>query len=74
VAKGQQDSITILLGIKGYDTGKVRGEDFVVEVEGRPKRRPCPCCGCTYVYSHGKGKTRKVLHSWSNGKKVYLEL
>jgi len=76
VAKSQQDSITILLGIKGYDAGEVRvwGKDIVVEVEGRPKRGPCPFCGCTYVYSHGKGKTRKVLHSWSNGKKVYLEL
>ena len=76
MAKSQQDSITILLGIKGYDAGEVRvwGKDIVVEVEGRPKRGPCPFCGCTDVYSHGKGKTRKVLHSWSNGKKVYLEL
>jgi len=76
MAKSQQDSITILLGIKGYKVGKVREgeEDFVVEVESLPKRGPCPCCGCTYVYSNGKGKIREVLHSWSRGKKVYLEL
>ena len=76
MAKGQQDGITILLGIKGYEVGKVRerDEDFVVEIESLPKREPCPCCGCTYVYSNGKGKIRKVLHSWSRGKNVYLEL
>ena len=73
MAKGQQDGITILLGIKGYEVGKVMEgeEDFVVEVESIPRRGPCPRCGYTYVYSNGK--IRKVLHSWSRGKKVYLE-
>ena len=56
MAKGQQGSITILLGIKGYEVGKVMEgeEDFVVEVESIPRRGPCPCCGCTYVYSKVK--------------------
>jgi len=41
MAKGQQDGITILLGIKECEAGKVREgeEDFVVEVESLPKKR-----------------------------------
>ena len=76
MAKGQQNGITIPLGIKGYEAGKVREgeEDFVVEIESLPKKGPCPLYGHTYIYSNGKGKIRKVLHSCSRGKKVYLEL
>jgi hypothetical protein len=76
MAKGQQDSIAILFGIKGYEVEKVSEgeEDFMVEVESLLKRGPCPYCGCTYVYSNGKSNIRKVLRSRSRGKKVYLEL
>ena len=39
MARSQQDSITILHGIKGYEVGNVREveEDIVVEVRSRPK-------------------------------------
>ena len=34
----------------------------------------CPYCSGKRLYRHGACLPRKVLHSWSNGKKVYLEL
>ena len=75
MAKSQENGITILLGLKDYKVGEVwGGEDRVTvktEVKGREK---CPYCGSAELYRHGLCKPREVLHSWSNGKKVYLEL
>jgi transposase len=75
MAKGQDNGTTILLGLKDCKVGEVRGgEDRVTvktEVKGRVK---CPHCGSDRLYRHGECKPREVLHTWSNGKKVYLEL
>jgi len=75
MAKGQDNGTTILLGLKDYKVGEVwGGEDRVMVktvVKGREK---CPHCGSGKVYGHGMCKPREVLHTWSNGKKVYLEL
>ena len=34
----------------------------------------CPYCGSINLYRHGICKPREILHNWSNGKRVYLEL
>jgi len=34
----------------------------------------CPYCGSVRLFRHGACKPREVLHSWSNGRRVYLEL
>jgi len=74
MAKGQDNGTTILLGLEDYKVGEVwGGEDRVmvkIEVKGREK---CPHCGSSRLYGHGKCKSREMLHTWSNGKKVYLE-
>ncbi len=41
------------------------------EVKGRIK---CPHCGSGKLYGHGMCKPREILHTWSNGRRVYLEL
>jgi len=76
MAKGQPDGITILLGLKGYKVGEVRerNEEIVVEARIRERKASCPYCSSTRSYRHGLCKPRKAVHSWSNGKKVYLEL
>ena len=75
MARGQDNGTTILLGLKDYKVGEVRGEEekvtVKIEVKGREK---CPHCGSGRLYPHGESKPREVLHTWSNGKKVYLEL
>lgn len=53
----------------------VGGEDKVlVKVEIKAKEKRCPSCGSARLYGHGMCKPRQVLHTWTNGKKVYLEL
>jgi len=77
VAQSQENGTTILLGLKGYEVEKVaEGEKGIIaEVKAIRRRKPdCPRCHSRRLYRHGLGKTRRVLHSWSNGKKVYLEL
>ena len=37
-------------------------------------RKKCPHCGSGKLYRHGMCKPIEVLHSWSNGKRVYFEL
>jgi transposase len=75
MAKSQDNGTTMLLGLKDYKVGEVWGEEDRVivktEVKGREK---CPHCSSGRVYGHGMCKPREVLHTWSNGKKVYLEL
>jgi len=76
MAKSQEDGITILLGLKGYEVGKVSedAEDIMVEVKAKPRVISCPCCSSTKLYRHGLCPERKVLHSWRGGKRIYLEL
>jgi len=75
MAKSQKNGTAILLGLKDYRVGVVWGEEGKVIVETEIKgRRKCPHCGSSKLYRHGVCKPREVLHTWSNGKKVYLEL
>ena len=75
MARRQEDSMTILLGIKGHRVKGVReeGRGLVVEME-EGEEASCPRCGCGCLYRHGKAKPRPVLHSWTRGKRVYLVL
>jgi len=76
MAKSRENGTTILLGLKGYEVGKVtkEGKGIVVEVQTDLKKPVCPCCNSTRLYRHGRAKKRKVLHGWSQGKKVYIEI
>jgi len=75
MAKSQENGTTILLGLKDYRVGVVWGEEGKVIVETEIKgRRKCSHCGSSKLYRHGVCKPRELLHTWSNGKKVYLEL
>jgi len=75
MARGQDNGTTILLGLKDYKVGEVWGGEEKVTVKTEVKgREKCPHCGSGRLYPHGQSKPREVLHTWSNGKKVYLEL
>jgi len=75
MAKGQDNGTTILLGLEDFKVGEVwGGEDRVTVKTKVEKREKCPHCGSGRLYRHGECKPREVLHAWSNGKKVYLEL
>jgi len=76
MARSQDNGTTILLGLKGYEVGKVTESEgkITVEVRTREKKPTCPHCDSAGLYRHGLGKTRKVLHAWIGGEKVYLEL
>ena len=75
MAKGQENGTKIVLGLIDYKVGEVWGwEDRVMvktEVKGREE---CPHYDSDKVYGHGMCRPREVLHSWSNGKRIYLEL
>jgi transposase len=75
MAKSQDNGTIILLGLKDYKVGEVRGgeEKVVVEIAAKGRQK-CPHCGSGRLYRHGECKPREVLHTWSNGRKVYLEL
>jgi len=68
MAEGQDNGTTILLGLKDYKVGEV------VKTSPKGKERRCPYCGSGKLYRHGVCKPREVLHTWSNGRRVYLEL
>jgi len=76
MAKSQENGTTILLGLEGYEVGKVNEEEkgIVVEVGTDLKKPACPRCDSAKLYRHGRAKKRRVLHGWSQGKKVYLEI
>ncbi len=76
MAKSQDNGSTVLLGLKGYEVEQVRQGDngIVVRVmSAREKDPSCPRCGGSKLYRHGLSRTRRVLHSWSYGAKIYLE-
>ena len=71
----QTNGITILLGLKGFNVENVWEEDDKIIVQAEYKgSRVCPYCGSDRLYRHGRCKPRRVLHTWTNGKKVYLSL
>jgi len=76
MAKSQEDGITIPLGLKDYKVEQVRQDEdsVVVKVMLELREKKCPYCDLTRLYRHGKCKPREVLHSRSNGRRVYLEL
>jgi len=76
MAKSQENGTTILLGLKGYEVGKVLGEarGIVVELGIELKKPVCPRCNSVKLYRHGRAKRRRVLHGWSQEKKVYLDI
>lgn len=76
MAKSQENGTTILLGLKGYQVGGVKEDSkgVIVEVKVSGEEVKCPYCGGERLYRHGACPPRRVLHSWSNGKKIYLEL
>jgi len=76
MAKSRENGTTILLRLKGYEVGKVtkEGKGIVVEVQTDLKKPVCPCCNSTRLYRHGRAKKRKVLHGWSQGRRVYIEI
>jgi len=76
MAKSQENGTKILLGLKDYKVEEVReSEDrIVIKVIVEVKKMSCPYCSSVNLYRHGICKPREVLHSWSNGRKVHLEL
>jgi len=77
MVQSRENGITILLGLKGYEVEGVTEEKvgiIVVVKAAREVKGNCPGCSSTMLYRHGSAKKRRLLHSWSNGKKVYLEL
>ena len=46
MARGQQDGITILLGLKGYRIGKVTEGEGEVTVEVKPEQGKLACSHC----------------------------
>ena len=76
MAKSQEDGITILLGLKRYEVGKVceDAEEIMVEVKAKLGGISCPRCSSAKLYRHGLCRKRKVLHSWRGGKSIYLGL
>lgn len=73
MAKGQENGSKILLVLKDCEVEEVREEkeSVVAKVTLKVREMSCPYCGSLNLYRHGKCKSRKVLHSWSNGKRVY---
>jgi transposase len=76
MAKSQENGTTILLGLEGYEVGEVieEAKGIVVEVGTDLEKPACPHCDSAELYRHGKAKKRRVLHAWSQGKKIYLEI
>lgn len=76
MARGQDNGTTILLGLKDCKVGEVVGgeERVVVKTSAKGKEKKCPHCGSARLYGHGSCKPREVLHTWSNGRRVYLDL
>lgn len=76
MAKSQDNSSKILLGLKDCEIGEVREDEdrVIVKVILKLEGMNCTYCGSLNLYRHGKCKPREVLHSWSNGRRIYLEL
>lgn len=76
MAKSQQNSTTTLLGLKDCEAEEVvRGDDRItVKIMINRGWEKCPYCGSAKLYGHGMCDPRHVLHTWTNGTKIYLDL
>jgi len=76
MAKSQENNTITLLGLKDCKAGEVvRGDDrIVVKITVNGGREKCPYCGSENLYGHGMYEPRHVLHTWTNGTKIYLDL
>ena len=76
MAKSQENGTKILLGLKDCKVDGVREdkERVIVKAAVEIEEMKCPYCSSVRLYRHGACKPREVLHSWSNGRRVYLEL
>src|SRR3972149_9338583 len=77
MVQSRDNGITILLGLKGYEVEEVTEEKvgiIVVVKAARAAKGNCPGCSSTMLYRHGSAKKGRVLHSWSNGKKVCIDM
>ena len=76
MARSQDNGSTILLGLKGYEVGDVIEEEkgIVVEVRIKSRKPACPRCSSVELYRHGRARKRRVLHGWSQGRRVYIEI
>ena len=66
----------IMLGLKEHVIQEVVEEETGIVVAVKSAEGDvtmCPHCGSTRLYRHGYGM-RRVLHSWINGKKIYLKM
>mgnify|MGYP001114972904 CR=1 FL=1 len=65
MAKSQENSTKILLGLKDCRVKEVREdkERVVVKVIVEVKKIICPYCGSINLYRHGICKPRQILHS-----------
>ena len=68
MVRGKDNGPTILLGLKDYKVG------VVVKTSAKGKEKRCSCCSSGKLYGHSVCELREVLHTWSNGRRVYLEL
>ena len=69
----QDNSIKILLRLKGYDIGDIKeeGDKIILEIAIN-RRDKCPYCGSGRLYRYGKCKTREVLHTWDKAEKMEM--
>ena len=76
MAKSQENNTITLLGLKNCKAEEVvSGDDGVtVKIIINGGREKCPYCGSTKLYRHGMCAPRHVLHTWTNGTKIYLDL
>ena len=76
MARSQDNGSTILLGLKGYELGDVIEEEkgIVVDVRIESRKPACPNCSSVELYRHGRARKRRILHAWSHGRRVYIEI
>jgi len=75
MAKSQQNSTITLLKLKYCKAEEVvRDARVTVKIMISRGRKKCPYRGSAKLYGHGMCDPRHVLHTWTNGTKVYLDL
>ena len=76
MAKSQENGTTILLGLKGYEVGKVSEEEkgIMVEVTTELKKPACPCCDSAKLYRHGRAKKGRYCMDGVRARRFTLSL
>ena len=76
VAKGQGNSSTVLVALRDCKVREVvRGYDrLIVKTTINGGQEECRYCGPAKLYGHGMCGPRHVLHTCTNGTKVYSAL